>query len=282
LRFGPDGNLYVSDYGGSRVRKFNPVTGEELAPAASGLAPAGGLTFAPNGDLYVGNFGSSSVIRVHNGVQEQFILPNATPMRTPSSLLFVANGDLLIVSMFRNAIHRFSASGEYLGVFATIDPVPPPFEGTNYPSDLAFDQDGNVTLAVLGGSNPPDNRGQILRFALVEDSVAGTLVDTLVDAFPPISSLAWVRSIDAVPGDYDDDGQVNESDFEKWRLDYGKWVAKGGGADGNGDGVVDTADYVLLRNLIASPAAGTFAIVPEPEIGILSLAAAIFAALRRR
>ncbi len=265
LRFGPDNNLYVSDYGGSRVRKFNPTTGEELASAATGLGPPGGFAFAPNGDLYVGNFGSSTVIRVHEGMQQFFILPGTTPMSTPSSLLFLPNGDLLIVSMFRNAIHRFDSTGTYLGVFATIAPVPPPIDNTNYPSDIAFDQDGNVVLAVLGPTNPPDNRGQILRYALNEGSIAGTLIDTLVDAYPPLSSLAWVRSATAIPGDYNSDGQVDAGDYAKWRGDFGKWVAKGGGADGTGDGVVDAADYVFWRNLFGSGTGSSIAlVVPEP------------------
>jgi outer membrane protein assembly factor BamB len=268
LKIGPDHNLYVSDYGGSRLRKFDAVTGQELASAATGLGPPGGFAWGPDGDLYVGNFGGASVVKVHNGVQSFFILPGG-PMKTPSSLLFLPNGDLLIASMFANAIHRFSSTGTFLGVFAAIDPIPPPIDGTNYPSDLAVDQDGNVVLAVLGPTNPPDNRGQILKYALNEGSVAGTLIDTLVDEYPPLSSLAWIRPADAIPGDYNSDGEVNDDDFAKWRADFGKWVAKAGGADGNGDGVVDAADYALLRNMMSSQGASLVSIVPEPTSWIL-------------
>ena len=43
--------------------------------------------------------------------------------------------------------------------------------------------------------------------------------------------------------------------------DFGKFVAKGNGADGNNNGVVDAADYVVWRNA-ATP--GFAAAVPEP------------------
>jgi DNA-binding beta-propeller fold protein YncE len=276
LRFGQDGNLYVSDFGGTTVRVFDGSTGAELAPAATGLGPPGGLTFGPNGDLYVGNFGTSAVIRVRNGVQQPFIASGTGPILTPSAMLCVPNGDMLVVSMFANEIHRYSSTGGYLGVFATIEPVPPPVDVTNYPSDIAFDADGNVVVAVLGATNPPDNRGQILRFALNEGSIAGTLLETLVDAYPPMGSIAWIRSPDAIMGDFDGNGAVDAADLNKWRADFGKLVAKGGGADGSGNGIVDSADYVVWRKAFSTePSAGAADAVPEPGIAISALLTAM-------
>jgi hypothetical protein len=209
-------------------------------------------------------------------VQQNFITSGTGPIVTPSSMLFIPNGDMLVVSMYANEIHRYSSTGAYLGLFATIQPDPPPIDGTNFPSDIAFDADGNVVVAVLGPTNPPDNRGQILRFALSEGSVAGTLLDTLVDAYPPMGSIAWIRSPDAIRGDYNSDDAVNTNDLNKWRVDFGKWVAKGGGADGNGNGIVDSADYVVWRKAFGSgPSAGSDNAVPEPGIAISSLMAAM-------
>ncbi len=273
LRFGPDGNLYVSDFQDTTVRVFHGTTGAELPPAATGFGPAGGLAFAPNGDLYVGNFGTSAVIRVRNGNQSPFISSGTGPILTPSSLLVVPNGDLLVVSMFANEIHRYSRTGAYLGVFAEIEPLVPAEGETNYPSDIAFDGDGNIVVAVLGATNPPDNRGQLLRYALNEGSVAGILLGVVVDAFPPIGSVAWIPSADAVTGNYNGDAAIDNDDFDKWRTDFGKWVGKGGGADGNGNGIIDAADYVVWRKAAGAVAAAIT--LPEPA----TLFLAIFASL---
>jgi hypothetical protein len=162
-------------------------------------------------------------------------------------------------------------------LFAEIPPTPDPNIGdTNYPSDIAFDADGNVLVAVLGQTNPPDNRGQILRYKIEDGSIAGTLLDTVVSDSPPIGSVAWVRSPNAIAGDYDSNGTIGAGDYARWRADFGKYVAKGGGPDGSRDGVVDARDYVLWRkalgggNNFAFPSA-----LPEPLAVVILLTAAI-------
>ncbi len=288
LRFGPDGNLYVADYGGTTIRAYNGTTGIELPTVATGFGPPAGLAFAPNGDLYASNYGTGAVIRIRNGVKTTFIASGTGPILTPSSLLFLADGDLLVVSMFANEIHRYSSTGAYRGVFATIAPDPPDAGFTNYPSDIAFDPDGNILVAVLGATNPPDNRGQLLRYELSRDHnvIAGTLLDTLVDASPPIGSVVWTPSANAIPGDYNGSGAVEIGDYQKWRADYGLFVANGGGADGTGDGVVDSRDYVFWRKLAASGSGtvgGGLTAVPEPStILLLTLGACSLLSRRPR
>jgi len=285
IRFGPNGNLYVADFGstsdftGSHVRVFSP-TGVELPPAATFLNKVGGITFAPSGDLYIGNFGTNSIVRVHEGTMSQFI-PSDGNIGWPSSTLILPDGDLLVASMRNNKVLRYSTggvNGVFRGVFAELPLIGDELDNppTNYPSDLAFDADGNVMLAVLGPTvDPHENRGQILRFALEEGSVAGVPLGPLVESYAPISSIVWIKSADAVLGDYDSDGEVEFDDYLKWKNDYGKWVAKGGGADGNGDGIVNAADYTVWRNAFsAAPAVGA-ANVPEPSVMLLLGIAAI-------
>jgi hypothetical protein len=64
----------------------------------------------------------------------------------------------------------------------------------------------------------------------------------------------------AAPGDYNLDGSVNQLDYLQWVAEYGTGPAN---SDGNGDGVVDAADYTVWRDNVPAPATGTS--VPEPS-----------------
>jgi hypothetical protein len=70
-----------------------------------------------------------------------------------------------------------------------------------------------------------------------------------------------------VPGDFDHDGHVTASDYNVWRASFGSTTQLN--ADGNGNQIVDAADYVVWRQEL-SVASGQSAIsshlatVPEP------------------
>jgi hypothetical protein len=49
-----------------------------------------------------------------------------------------------------------------------------------------------------------------------------------------------------IPGDYNQSGVVDQSDYGVWRAEYGNTIESP--ADGNGDGIVDAADYVVWRH----------------------------------
>ena len=249
LRFGPDGNLYVADREGTTVRVFDGTTGTQLADAATGLQTPTGIAFGPDGALYISEFDIGSVTRVDVGVKTNFISPTLAGPYTPSSMLWLPSGNLLVVDLIGNQVLEFSGSGSFVKQFAVPPPaIPDPLpEGvqfpTNSPSDIIFDEDGNLVLGMLGLTYPPDNRGALLRYDL-----DGNLIETIAEGLYGIGALAWIPSADAITGDYDSDGVVNDRDYDKWTADYGKWVAKGGGADGNGDGIVDAADYTVWRD----------------------------------
>jgi hypothetical protein len=60
-----------------------------------------------------------------------------------------------------------------------------------------------------------------------------------------------------VLGDYDGNHLVDDADYQAWRSNYFLSVPRGTGADGNRNGTVDTADFVIWRKAAsAAPAAG--------------------------
>jgi hypothetical protein len=70
--------------------------------------------------------------------------------------------------------------------------------------------------------------------------------------------------------DYDGNGNVGPEDYAVWKANYGTTNSN---ADGNLDGVVDGADYVVWRHAMnAGSGAGgglTSATVPEPSTILL-------------
>lgn len=83
----------------------------------------------------------------------------------------------------------------------------------------------------------------------------------------------WMYTVTAelLAGDYNFDFQVNMNDYSLWRGHFGSTSDLA--ADGNGNGVVDAADYVIWRQNLPAPGIT----VPEPA----TLGFAAFAMLGR-
>ena len=60
----------------------------------------------------------------------------------------------------------------------------------------------------------------------------------------------------AIPGDYDHSGTVDEGDFQFWRAHFGDSSGIGLQADGNGNNIVDAADYTVWRDIYTDTLGG--------------------------
>ncbi len=81
----------------------------------------------------------------------------------------------------------------------------------------------------------------------------------------------------SIAGDYDGNGYVQLADYTQWRADFGKSETAWSGADGNGDTLVNAADYVLWRKYYVPGGSGSsldaFTNVPEPSSCIFAILA---------
>jgi len=81
-------------------------------------------------------------------------------------------------------------------------------------------------------------------------------VGNLYIAYRITNDVYRIVTDEVLPGDYDADGDVDNDDYDVWKMTFGDQLrATPVPADGNGNGVVDAADYTVWRNNLGSPTA---------------------------
>jgi DNA-binding beta-propeller fold protein YncE len=154
LRFGPDGNLYVSRNGGIQapsgtgtVDCYNGTTGQFMASVVTNLSQPTGLLFDSAGNLYVSSYGDGNIV-VYNGTSQRILVTLGTGrLLAPSGLQIGPDGNLYVVDLLLGAIRRYDLSGNFIGGL-----IPAGGQLSNqFPSDLLFDRRGNLLVADLGG-----------------------------------------------------------------------------------------------------------------------------------
>jgi hypothetical protein len=80
-------------------------------------------------------------------------------------------------------------------------------------------------------------------------------------------------------GDFDGDGDADMNDYNVWSGSLGATGKVR--ADGNGDQVVDAADFVIWRKFAGIEGGGATANVPEPHVAVLLAATTLLTVVRR-
>jgi autotransporter-associated beta strand protein len=217
LAFGPNGNLYVADLGGTfsgytfpgAIYQFNVnSTTQQFQPADSLYLPSnfspGGLTFAPDAshNLIVGNISTQAgtyyqavVEFASNGSPTTLVAANSGIYA--SSILALRNGDLLIadlnadyVPMTHHKVWEYSfttgLSSMPLIDFANYPQYNDQYGEPGQPISLSTDTDGNVLI----GESPAEGSG-VADGAVVKYNLSTHDLTTVVSSIGSPSGVAY-------------------------------------------------------------------------------------------
>ncbi|HKQ49845.1 MAG TPA: hypothetical protein VJZ71_17355 [Phycisphaerae bacterium] len=152
LTFGPDGDLFGSDFSGDKVHRYDPTNGvylgEFVTSQSGGLNGPRGLIFGPDDNLYVSSRISGQILR-YDGATGAFMNVFATPGGNgPQDLQFGPDGALWVAGGLAGPVlNRYDAIS---GVLLSTWVVP------GNPSDgmsMAFSPDNNFVLVSVANSS---------------------------------------------------------------------------------------------------------------------------------
>jgi hypothetical protein len=187
LRFGPDGNLYVSLNGGRTATSGGGVIRFDITKHSGVLAYSGTavtittgliqpteMTFGASAgnldDLYVSNSGGASVIKIKHATSlapqtTTFIAMDANGLNYPTGLTWGPDGKLYVVDLgattttHTGKILRYNVNGTFDTRFTKGTSL-----NSQFPSDAIFTPVGDLLTANLGPAYPPALLGSISEF----------------------------------------------------------------------------------------------------------------------
>lgn len=140
MTFGPDGLLYVSQWGQSKnkVARFNAETGAFVDEVTEGLNQGMGHAWDEEGNLYVVSYGSRDVKRYTSAGVFMDVFSKGGNLLGPVNLWFGQDGNLFVVDWETGTVQIFDGTtGNFIRNFIT---------GLSRVEGFAFDNSGNLYL----------------------------------------------------------------------------------------------------------------------------------------
>ena len=231
------------------VLKINVETGAVStfipeSPATGFLYPTDVVVDAATNRMYVSTLsGFIFHFDAITGAPLDALLPGP-----PGAFAALPQGEVMLGNGYNNLL--LSGEGEVLAAtaFGSITPynLTTGAAGTNladalpYPSGMAYSPAGDLIVSV---GDPFGGPGAIMQIGQVTPLVAFGADPGVRGASKPFVVYA--------PGDYNQDGVVNEPDYDVWADAY---ATNNAAADGNFDGVVDAADYTVWKDSLGEEA----------------------------
>lgn len=221
--------------------------------------------------------GGNFLVGQHDGKQNGQQLMNDEDITVTIAGSLEASGSVILGDRYGNA-----SSATSMDVDVLLDIA----EGTLRTADVRFAPNGDLDryLDIASNNTMGIRIGQEGTLVIVGSDATAKLTDFLNDGllytddpsgtinitFDGSDTLVQVV-VASLPGDYNQDGIVDASDYTVWRDSLGQ-SGNGLAADGNNSGTVDLADYLIWKQNFASASGSALgrSSVPEPASLLLT------------
>jgi poly(beta-D-mannuronate) lyase len=257
-------------------------------PGGGGCKSSGCALQAENYEAILDPDGDGSIfttVNVATALGERAIkAPNGSTVNLPGTHETIATYEMLFqtpgtyTAYYR--VRGFNGSTDSIYAPDTFGVNPDNAVATNQTGEFFWKKD-TQTFSILSG-----HVGMPLEFRLGMREQQAEIDALVLDLNSSLTSTQLDDLFAFLAGDYNGDGQVDTTDYVVWRKTSGMEVPDWSGADGNGDGIVDDEDYDVWSENFGSSLAGASASaeapVPEPSAHILALVAFIATSFRRK